>query len=145
MQETWVRSLGWEDCLEKGMATHSSTFAWEIPWTEEPHGLESTGSQKGQTRLGNYSNDDNKITKHIKPRHTNSKFIDKFKIWKTSQWDNTECTKRLYTMVSSSLWPHVSRRIYMSNDFARKHRYCYENVCQDILFEVSGIRYWNLL
>ena len=36
MQETWVRSLGQEDPLEKGMATHSSTLAWELPWTEEP-------------------------------------------------------------------------------------------------------------
>ena len=36
MQETWVQSLGWEDLLEKEMATHSSTLAWEIPWTEEP-------------------------------------------------------------------------------------------------------------
>ena len=55
-------------------------FCLGIPWTEEPRGLESTGSQKSQTRLGNYNNDGNKITKHIKPRHTNSKFIDKFKI-----------------------------------------------------------------
>ena len=46
MQETWVRSLGWEDPLEKGMATHSSTLAWRIPWTEEPGGLQSTGSQR---------------------------------------------------------------------------------------------------
>ena len=36
MQETWVRSLGWEDTLEKEMATHSSTLAWKIPWMEEP-------------------------------------------------------------------------------------------------------------
>ena len=36
MQDTWVRSLGWEDLLEKGMATHSSILAWRIPWTEEP-------------------------------------------------------------------------------------------------------------
>ena len=36
MQETWVRSQGWEDPLEKEMATHSSILAWEIPWTEEP-------------------------------------------------------------------------------------------------------------
>ena len=36
MQETWVRSLGWKDPLEKGMASHSSILAWEIPWTEEP-------------------------------------------------------------------------------------------------------------
>ena len=39
MQETQVPSLGWEDPLEKGMATHSSIFAWKIPWTEEPGGL----------------------------------------------------------------------------------------------------------
>ena len=46
MQETWVRSLGWEDSLEKGMATHSSTLAWRIPWTEEPERLQSMGSQR---------------------------------------------------------------------------------------------------
>ena len=45
MQETWDRSLGQEDSLEKGMATHSSIFAQRIPWTEEPGGLQSTGSQ----------------------------------------------------------------------------------------------------
>ena len=39
MQETWVQSLGWEDPLEKGIATHSSIPAWSIPWTEEPGGL----------------------------------------------------------------------------------------------------------
>ena len=39
MQETWVQSLGWEDPLEKGMATHSSILAWRIPWTEESGGL----------------------------------------------------------------------------------------------------------
>ena len=39
MQETWVRSLCWKDLLEKGMGTHSSMLAWEIPWTEEPGGL----------------------------------------------------------------------------------------------------------
>ena len=43
LQETWVQSLGWEDPLEKAMATHSSTLAWKIPWTEEPGGLQSTG------------------------------------------------------------------------------------------------------
>ena len=45
-QETWVRSLGQEDPLEKGMATHSSILAWRIPWTEEPGGLWSMGSQR---------------------------------------------------------------------------------------------------
>ena len=46
MQETQVRSLGWEDPLEKEMATHSSTLAWKIPWTEEPGRLQSMGSQR---------------------------------------------------------------------------------------------------
>ena len=46
MRETWVRSLGQEDPLEKEMATHSSILAWRIPWTEEPCGLQSTGSQR---------------------------------------------------------------------------------------------------
>ena len=44
-QEMWVQFLGGEDSLEEGMATHSSILAWEIPWTEEPGGLQSTGSQ----------------------------------------------------------------------------------------------------
>jgi len=43
MQETWVQTLGWEDLLEKEMATHSSFPAWEIPWTEETGGLQSIG------------------------------------------------------------------------------------------------------
>ena len=46
MRETWVRSLGPEDPLEKEMTTHSSTLAWEIPWTEEPGRLQSIGSQR---------------------------------------------------------------------------------------------------
>ena len=46
VQEMWVQSLGWEDLLEKGMATHSSILAWRIPWTEEPGGLQSMGSQR---------------------------------------------------------------------------------------------------
>ena len=45
MQETWVQSLGWEDPLEKEMATHSSTLSWRIPWTEEPGGLQSMRSE----------------------------------------------------------------------------------------------------
>ena len=45
VQETRVRSLRWEDPLKKGMATHSSTLAWRIPWTGEPAGLQSMGSQ----------------------------------------------------------------------------------------------------
>jgi len=52
MQEMWVQSLGWEDPLEKEMATHSSILAWENPWTEEPGRLESVGSKK-RTQLNN--------------------------------------------------------------------------------------------
>ena len=46
MQETWVRSLGQKDPLEKGMEIHSGILAWRIPWTEEPDGLQSMGSQR---------------------------------------------------------------------------------------------------
>ena len=46
VQQTWVQSLGQEDPLEKGMATHSSIIAWRIPWTEEPGGLQSIGLQR---------------------------------------------------------------------------------------------------
>ena len=45
-REAWVRSLGWEDSLEKRMVTHSSTFAWRIPWTEEPGWLQSMGHKE---------------------------------------------------------------------------------------------------
>ena len=54
MWETWVRSLGWEDPLEKEMATHSSVLAWRIQWMEEPGGLQSTGSQS-RTRLSDFT------------------------------------------------------------------------------------------
>ena len=46
MQETWVRALDWENPLEKEMAAHSSILAWKIPWTAEPGGLLSMGSQR---------------------------------------------------------------------------------------------------
>ena len=46
MRETRIQSLAWEDLLEKEIATHSSTFAWKIPWTEEPGRLQSMGSQR---------------------------------------------------------------------------------------------------
>ena len=54
MQETWVSSLGREDPLEKGMATHSSILAWRILWTEEPRGLQSIGMQS-QTKLSDFT------------------------------------------------------------------------------------------
>ena len=51
MQETQVQSLDWEDLLEKEMATHSSILACKIPWTEDPGGLQSMGSQRVKTQL----------------------------------------------------------------------------------------------
>ena len=58
MQETWVRSLGQEDSLEKEMATHSSIFAWRIAWTKEPGRLQSMRSQESDT------------TERLRTRHT---------------------------------------------------------------------------
>ena len=52
MWENQVQSLGWEDPLKKGMTTHSNILAWRIPWTEEPGGLQSMGSQKIKGRKG---------------------------------------------------------------------------------------------
>ena len=46
VRETWARSLGWEDPLEREMATYSSTLAWKVPWTEEPGSLPSVGLQR---------------------------------------------------------------------------------------------------
>ena len=54
MRETWIRSLGREDPLEKEMATHSRTLAWKIPWMEEPGRLQSVGSQS-RTRLSDFT------------------------------------------------------------------------------------------
>ena len=67
MQETWVRSLGWEDPLEEGMATHSSILAWRIPWTEEPGGLQSMGHKESD------------MTERLSTHTTLS--IDNLKIW----------------------------------------------------------------
>ena len=57
MRETWVRSLGWEDNLEKAMATHSSSLAWKIPWTEELGRLQSTEFQSW-TQLSDFTKSD---------------------------------------------------------------------------------------
>ena len=54
MWETWVQSLGWEDPLEKGQATHSTILAWRVPWTEEPGGLQSKGLQRVGHRLSDF-------------------------------------------------------------------------------------------
>ena len=55
MQETQVQSLGGEDPLEKEMATHASTLAWKIPWTEEPCRLQSMGLARSRTRLSDFT------------------------------------------------------------------------------------------
>ena len=55
MRETWVRSLGQQDPLEKEMATHSSILAWRIPWTEEHGGLQSVHGSQSQTRLNDFT------------------------------------------------------------------------------------------
>ena len=57
MQETQDESLGWEDSLEEEMATHSSIPAWEIPWAEEPGGLQSMGLRRAGTRLSTHTLD----------------------------------------------------------------------------------------
>ena len=67
MRETWVRSLGWEDPLEKGMATHSSILAWRIPWSEKPGRLQSMGSQ----RVGH-----NWVTLSLSLTHTHTRTQD---------------------------------------------------------------------
>ena len=59
-----VQSLGWEDILEEEMLTHSSSLAWEIPWTEQPDGLQSMGSQKSWTQLSTYTHT------HTQPYYT---------------------------------------------------------------------------
>ena len=59
MQEMWVGSLGWEDPLEKRMATHSSILAWRIPWTEEPGRLQSMGLQKSHIGHSDQKNPQN--------------------------------------------------------------------------------------
>ena len=54
LQGTQLRSLGWEDFLREGMATHSSILAWRIPWTEKAGGLQSMGSQRVRHRLSDF-------------------------------------------------------------------------------------------
>ena len=55
MRETWVQYLGWEDPLEKEMATHSSTLAWKIPWMEKPGRLQSLRLQRVDTKLSDFT------------------------------------------------------------------------------------------
>ena len=72
MQETQVQPLGWEDPLEKEMVAHSSILAWEIPWTEEPGGLQSTGLQRVRHDLVIKQQQQSEIHRHLdkEPRKT---------------------------------------------------------------------------
>ena len=72
MQETLIQSLGWEDPLEKEVATHSNILAWEIPWTEGPDGLQSTGLKKVSHDLA---------TKQQQQQHSNFPYICKNYGW----------------------------------------------------------------
>ena len=82
IQETWVQSLGWEDPLEKEMATHPSTLAWRIPWTEEPGRLQSLGSQ----RVGRDWATERHITSHVlhmsvhNPESKTQSFLVKYQV-----------------------------------------------------------------
>ena len=72
MRETQVRSLGWEDPLEKGKAIHSSSFLWRIPWTEEPEGATVHRVGKSWTLLSDFhceSNENNEKTKQHKTKN----------------------------------------------------------------------------
>ena len=65
-QETWVRSLGWEDRLEQEMVTHSSILAWKTPWTEEPGGLQSTGSQESRVQVLDSTVQESDVTERLR-------------------------------------------------------------------------------
>ena len=69
MQETWVQSLGQKDPLEQKMANYSNIFAWKIPWTEEPDGLQSMGLQS-QTQLSDRAQSEKSVEEEIKIIHS---------------------------------------------------------------------------
>ena len=78
VQETLVRSLGWEDPLEKGMATHSGILAWEIPWTEEPGRLQSVGLQTIRRDLATKQEHKHTHTHMYTHTHFNSRLLSGF-------------------------------------------------------------------
>ena len=78
MQETQVPSLDWEGPLEEEMATHSSIHAWEIPWTEEPDGLQSMELQKSQPQLSDWAGMHSNLVKQ---------YIKKYSIFNTYKWN----------------------------------------------------------
>ena len=75
MLETWVRSLGWEEPLEKGKATHSSIPAWRIPWTEEPGRLQSLGLQRVGHNWSTFTHSLTRLVKFIENRQGKGKLL----------------------------------------------------------------------
>ena len=86
MQVTQFRSLGLEDLLEKEMATHSNILAWRVPWTEEPGGLQSIGSQRvGHNRIGRHTHE-NEVLEYFNARHVTYIIIKKLLLF--LRWEN---------------------------------------------------------
>ena len=79
MQEAWVLSLGWEDPLEKGIATHSSILVWRIPWTEKPSGLQSMGCHKESDTTEQLTQLSNTHTHHHHHHHLSINWISIFR------------------------------------------------------------------
>ena len=74
-QETWIQPLGWEDTLEQEMATHSSIIAWETPWTEEPHRLQSMASPRVRHDLGHMHTQSQLMQSEIRSESWRSKQV----------------------------------------------------------------------
>ena len=89
MQETWVPSLGLEDPLEKGQATHSSILAWRILWTEEPRGLQSTGGKKWvmTERLTLKKLDTTDVTEHARALGEDFRMGNQVCVFRASLWN----------------------------------------------------------
>ena len=83
MQETWFRSLGCVDSLEKEMSTHSSILAWEIPWTEEPGGLQTMGVAKCRIQLRLTLPDPTVLEWLIKPQFSSVQSLSRVRLFAT--------------------------------------------------------------
>ena len=113
MQESWVRSLGREDPLEKEMATHPSILAWEIPWTEDPGGLQSMESKESDMTQQLSQNQD-KINSRLDTaeKRVNLKML-KQKLSKTKHREKKDQKKKQKTQSISELCANVKELIYM--------------------------------
>ena len=91
MQETWVQSLGWKDPLEEGMVTHSGILSWRIPWTEEPTGLQSMGSQRVRHSWSNVAKETlgeewGKVYKELSLEHVSDYSLNLWKHRESIRW-----------------------------------------------------------